>query len=63
MRPAIAVIDAALVLKGRTVLADMERCSREPDKANEALLMKILRENADTEYGKKYGFADIHSVE
>ena len=63
MRPAIAVIDAALVLKGRTVLADMERCSREPDKANEALLMKILRENADTEYGKKYGFADIHSAE
>ena len=63
MRPAIAVIDAALVLKGRTVLADMERCSCEPDKANEALLMKILRENADTEYGKKYGFADIHSAE
>ena len=63
MRPAIAVIDAALVLKGHTVLADMERCSREPDKANEALLMKILRENADTEYGKKYGFADIHSAE
>ena len=63
MKPAIALIDSVLVLKGNRVLADMERCSREPDKANEALLMKILRENANTEYGKKYGFADIHSVE
>ena len=25
--------------------------------------MQILRENADTEYGRKYGFAQIHSVD
>ncbi len=28
-----------------------------------ALLMKTLADNKDTEYGRKYGFADIHSVE
>jgi len=30
---------------------------------NEELLMRILRDNSETEYGKKYGFADIKSVE
>ena len=27
------------------------------------LLMKLLNDNKDTEYGKKYDFANIHSVE
>ena len=30
---------------------------------NEALLMRILRDNSDTEYGRKYGFSEIASVE
>ena len=30
---------------------------------NKNLLMKILNDNKDTEYGKKYGFADITTVE
>ena len=63
MRPAIAVIDSYLVGKGKRVLADMEKCSRNPGKANEELLLRILRENADTEYGRKYGFGEIRSVE
>ena len=29
---------------------------------NEALLMQILADNKDTEYGRKYGFADIKTV-
>ncbi len=29
---------------------------------NEALLLKIIDENKDTFYGKKYGFKDIHSA-
>ena len=41
----------------------MERCSMAPGKANEELLLRILRENADTEYGRKYGFGDIHSAD
>lgn len=40
----------------------MEEYSKEPDKANEELLLRILKDNADTEYGRKYGFKDIHSV-
>ena len=63
MRPAIAAIDSVLVGKGLKTLGDMERCSRDPGKANEELLMRILRENADTEYGRKYGFGEIRSVE
>jgi len=59
MRPAIAVIDSVLVGKGLKTLGDMERSSRDPGKANEELLMRILRENADTEYGRKYGFGEI----
>lgn len=30
---------------------------------NKNLLLKILDDNKDTEYGKKYGFSDIHSIE
>ena len=30
---------------------------------NEKLLLRILEQNKDTEYGRKYGFADIHSIE
>lgn len=33
-----------------------------PMEHNESFLMKILKDNKDTEYGRKYGFADIHSV-
>jgi len=38
-----------------------EEC-REPMKVNEALLLKIIRDNEDTEYGKKYDFKNIHSI-
>lgn len=34
-----------------------------PMKTQEELLMKILKDNKDTEYGKKYGFEKIHSIE
>ena len=30
---------------------------------NNSLLFQILHDNKDTEYGKKYGFADITSIE
>lgn len=32
-------------------------------KENEKLLLEILDKNKDTEYGRKYGFADIHLAE
>ena len=44
---------------GRQVLLDVTKQCREPMKVNEALLMRILDENKDTEYGKKYHFLGI----
>ena len=63
MRPLIGVIDAVLVSKGKKALKDIEKSSENPKKANEDLLLKILHDNKDTEYGKKYDFANIHSFE
>ena len=37
--------------------------SKHPAETGETLLRKILRDNMDTEYGRKYGFADIQSYE
>ena len=40
-----------------------ERETAAPMEVTTALLMKILEDNKDTEYGRQYGFADIHSIE
>ena len=48
---------------GKQILAAMREESSHPMEVNEALLMRILDMNKDTEYGRKYHFADIHSVE
>jgi len=36
--------------------------TKTPGELQEKLLLKILTDNAETEYGKKYGFSDIHSI-
>ena len=51
-----------MVVKGSAALRRMDGHSADAMGSNEALLMQILQDNKDTEYGKKYGFADIHSV-
>ena len=33
------------------------------DKVSEKLLMKLLKKSRDTEFGKKYNFADIKNAE
>ena len=48
---------------GKKVLADFREETKEPQKVMTELLMKLLDDNKDTEYGKKYGFADIKTVE
>lgn len=63
MKPIIALIDAIMVAKGKKALRDMERFSLDPKKANEATLFRLLRDNKDTEYGRKYDFASIHSID
>ena len=48
---------------GKAILEEFAKVTQTPGKASEALLMKILFDNKDTEYGRKYHFADIHSIE
>lgn len=48
---------------GRKVLKDFEDVTKNPKEESYNLLFKILEDNKDTEYGKKYHFEDIHSVE
>ncbi|MBQ6903446.1 MAG: GH3 auxin-responsive promoter family protein, partial [Lachnospiraceae bacterium] len=52
----------SMVSKGNAALERMDRNSKDAAGTNEKLLMQILQENKDTEYGKKYGFADIKSI-
>ena len=63
MKLLLKLIDIIFVHKGRKALKDIEKSSHNPRRANEDLLLKILKENKDTEYGKKYDFANIHSIE
>ncbi|MBQ9604579.1 MAG: GH3 auxin-responsive promoter family protein, partial [Firmicutes bacterium] len=50
--------------KEQTAVVDKFRdMTKDPMKAQTELLFKILRDNKDTEYGKKYYFADIETIE
>lgn len=51
------------VEQGKAVYHEFLEEMKEPMERTTALLMQLLDDNKDTEYGKKYGFADIHSVE
>ena len=47
---------------GRERIANMSQLSKNAAKSNEELLMRILSENKDTVYGRKYGFGNIKNV-
>lgn len=49
--------------EGRPVWQELEKMTAAPMEYNRKLLMEILQDNKDTEFGRKYGFADIHTVE
>ncbi|MBE5902388.1 MAG: GH3 auxin-responsive promoter family protein [Lachnospiraceae bacterium] len=49
--------------RGANALRHLDDVSKRAVEANKELLMKILADNADTEYGKKYGFDQIKSIE
>jgi hypothetical protein len=42
---------------------EFEEETKHPMERTTELLMKLLQDNKDTEYGKKYDFANIHTVE
>ncbi len=52
-----------IVVKGNGSLRQLEKSSKNPMKENEALLRKILKSNANTEFGKLHGFSEIKTVE
>lgn len=58
-----SVIMKAMIAKGHLDLARMLANTKDARKKNEKLLFHILKTNKNCEFGKKHGFADIHSVE
>lgn len=53
----------ALVLKGKSDVKHMLNCAKNAKAVNEKLLFKILQDNKNSEYGKRYDFENIHSIE
>lgn len=51
------------VIEGEKVYKAFPETAKGGMEINRALLMKILEDNKDTEYGRKYGFAQIKTVE
>lgn len=51
------------VREAEKIRAEILEEFKNPMEVNFNLLLKILADNKDTEYGKKYHFADIHTVE
>ena len=48
---------------GRSVyLSVVNDESKKPMELQESFLMQLIRDNDNTEIGKKYGFKDIHSI-
>ena len=49
------------IAHGMTALDQMETASRQAGAVSMETLMRLIRENENTEYGKKYGFREIRS--
>ena len=52
-----------IVEGGLKVIAGFEMSTKNPMAVQTKILMELLENNKDTEYGRKYGFGDIHSIE
>ena len=61
-KPITWAMQKVMVSKGNAALRRMDAHSLDALKSNEELLMRILADNRDTEYGQKNGFGDIHSI-
>lgn len=51
------------IMEGTPVMEKLEEMTREPMKYNSEFLLQIIRDNKDTEFGRKYNFSDIHAIE
>lgn len=52
MSTIIRLVDQVLIHKGKRTLKKLAQACEDPRRANEDLLMRILQDNAHTEYGK-----------
>lgn len=52
-----------LAEKGLKLISAFDMMTKNPMAVQTKLLMELLEENKDTEYGKKYGFGEIKSIE
>ena len=51
------------VAKGNKACNHLDEITEHPMQTQKEFLMTLLHDNKDTEYGRKYGFKDIHSIE
>lgn len=56
-------IKDVLIMKGEHDVKDLMKNCAHANRVQEKLLLDMMRDNADTEYGRKYHFADIHTIE
>lgn len=59
----IKLINHKIVSEGSRARKHLDDITRRPMQVQEEFLMKLLNDNKDTEYGRKYHFADIHSLD
>ena len=57
------IIVRVMIWKGHFDVRSMHKNTKNARKKNEKLLFKILKTNQDCEYGKKYNFENIKSIE
>lgn len=57
------ILVGAFVIKGKLDVSALMKNAKKAREVNEKLLMKIIRKNQNTEYGKKYNFSSISSIE
>ncbi|MBR5337447.1 MAG: GH3 auxin-responsive promoter family protein [Lachnospiraceae bacterium] len=60
---AIGFMMKMMARMGQSHVKKLEEMSKDPGKVQKEILLSVLEENKDTEYGRRYGFADIHSIE
>ena len=57
------LIIKAITLKGKKDVKDLRKNCLRADKLQEELLLEIIKDNQNTEYGKKYNFSEIKTIE
>ena len=59
----VGQMNMKLMSEGEPVYENLIEMSKNPMKYNEELLMKIIYDNKDTEFGKKHNFKDIKTID